>query len=57
MKKKTFFITGTDTEVGKTFATVALLQTANKQGLKTLALKPVAAGADERAKVCAMKMR
>ena len=47
MKKKTFFVTGTDTEVGKTFATTALLQAAKKAGLKTLALKPIAAGAEE----------
>ena len=47
MGKSTFFVTGTDTEVGKTFVTVALLKAAAKQGLKTLALKPVAAGGEE----------
>lgn len=47
MGKKTFFVTGTDTEVGKTFVTVALLRAAAKQGLRTLALKPVAAGAQD----------
>ncbi|MCG8672214.1 MAG: dethiobiotin synthase [Pseudomonadales bacterium] len=44
MAKKTFFVTGTDTEVGKTFVSVALLQAANAAGLNTMALKPVAAG-------------
>ncbi|MFC3912390.1 dethiobiotin synthase [Pseudaeromonas sharmana] len=43
---KTFFITGTDTEVGKTVSTVALLRAANKQGLLTAAYKPVASGCD-----------
>ena len=47
MAKPTFFVTGTDTEVGKTFVTVAMLQAAAVQGLRTLGLKPVAAGAEE----------
>ena len=41
---KNFFITGTDTDAGKTFVTQALLLNAQQQGLKTLGLKPVAAG-------------
>jgi dethiobiotin synthetase len=41
-----FFIAGTDTEVGKTFTTCALLEYANARGLKTMALKPLAAGCD-----------
>lgn len=41
-----YFITGTDTEVGKTHATCALLATAAQRGLRTVALKPVAAGVD-----------
>jgi len=41
-----FFVTGIDTEIGKTFATCALLKAAQKLGLKALGLKPVAAGAD-----------
>lgn len=41
-----FFITGTDTEIGKTHATCALLATAANQGLRSVALKPVAAGTD-----------
>ncbi|NNC54372.1 MAG: dethiobiotin synthase [Pseudomonadales bacterium] len=43
---KTFFVTGTDTGVGKTHVAVALLHAFSAQGLKTAALKPVAAGAD-----------
>ena len=41
-----YFITGTDTEIGKTHATCALLGTAAQQGLRTVGLKPVAAGTD-----------
>jgi dethiobiotin synthetase len=43
---KTFFVTGTDTDVGKTVVSAALLVAANKKGLKTLAIKPVAAGCE-----------
>lgn len=42
---KRFFIAGTDTDVGKTAIAAALLAAAKQQGLRTLALKPVAAGA------------
>ncbi|WP_303783389.1 dethiobiotin synthase [Azovibrio restrictus] len=38
------FVTGTDTEVGKTYATCALLHRARQQGLPAVGLKPVAAG-------------
>lgn len=41
-----YFITGTDTEIGKTHATCALLTTAAQQGLRAVGLKPVAAGTD-----------
>jgi dethiobiotin synthetase len=41
-----YFVTGTDTGVGKTFATCALLHAAHRQGMATLAMKPVAAGVD-----------
>lgn len=41
-----YFITGTDTEIGKTHATCALLATATSQGLRAVGLKPVAAGTD-----------
>ena len=39
-----YFITGTDTDVGKTVIAAALLHKAGATGLKTLGLKPVAAG-------------
>lgn len=45
--KNTYFITGTDTGVGKTLVTAALLHLAEKQGLKAFGIKPVAAGCDE----------
>jgi dethiobiotin synthetase len=38
------FITGTDTNVGKTFISVRLLKALSRQGLKTIGLKPVASG-------------
>ncbi|MEQ9462308.1 MAG: dethiobiotin synthase [Haliea sp.] len=42
----TFFVTGTDTEVGKTAVSCALLHAARARGLTTAAVKPVAAGCD-----------
>lgn len=41
-----YFVTGTDTEVGKTVASCALLQAANLQGLRTAGYKPVASGSE-----------
>jgi len=41
-----WFIAGTDTEIGKTFVTCALLHTARRAGFTALGMKPVAAGAD-----------
>ncbi|MEM9529826.1 MAG: dethiobiotin synthase [Pseudomonadota bacterium] len=41
------FITGTDTEIGKTHASVALIQALRRGGLKVNAMKPVAAGLEE----------
>lgn len=49
MARKTVFITGTDTEVGKTMVSAALLYAAARVGYRTLALKPVAAGCEETA--------
>ena len=43
---KSYFVTGTDTEVGKTVAACALLAAAAARGLRTAAVKPVAAGCD-----------
>lgn len=42
----TFFVTGTDTEVGKTFVTRALMQAAIESGRKVLGYKPVASGCE-----------
>ena len=42
------FVTGTDTEIGKTFASCALLHGFVRTGLRAAAMKPVAAGAFER---------
>lgn len=41
---KTWFMTGTDTEVGKTLASTALLQAAAQQGYRCAGYKPVASG-------------
>ncbi len=45
---KTWFVTGTDTGVGKTAVSCALLVAAAQAGLRTAAVKPVAAGCDEK---------
>ena len=44
---KKFFVTGTDTGVGKTLIASALLHAANQKHLRTLGLKPVAAGCEQ----------
>ena len=44
MAKQWLFITGTDTDVGKTVVACGFLAAANQQGLRTAAIKPVAAG-------------
>lgn len=41
-----YFITGTDTDVGKTFVTVALMRYFRQQGKTVLAMKPVASGCE-----------
>lgn len=46
---KAFFIAGTDTGVGKTFVSCALLEAAASKGLKTMGLKPMAAGCEQTA--------
>lgn len=45
----TIAVTGTDTGVGKTFASCALLRRARQQGLKVLGWKPVASGCESSA--------
>jgi dethiobiotin synthetase len=44
--RKSWFITGTDTGIGKTFVTCALLRGAAARGLRAVGMKPVAAGAE-----------
>jgi len=46
MAKKTYFVTGTDTDAGKTLMACGLLEKARQQGLTTAAIKPVAAGCE-----------
>jgi len=43
---KAFFITGTDTGVGKTYSTVALMRYFKAKGLSVVGMKPVAAGCE-----------
>ncbi len=45
---KTWFVTGTDTGVGKSLVAAGLLVAAAARGLRTVGLKPVAAGCDEQ---------
>ena len=45
--KGVFFVTGTDTEVGKTWVSCRLLERAREAGLSCYGLKPVAAGCEE----------
>ena len=44
--EKSFFITGTDTDVGKTWVTVALMRFFKNNGLSVAGMKPVAAGCE-----------
>lgn len=45
--KGTYFVTGTDTEIGKTWVSCRLLEQASKAGGRCYGLKPVAAGGDD----------
>ena len=45
MSSHTFFVTGTDTGVGKTHVAAALLRAFAARGLRAVGMKPVAAGA------------
>lgn len=47
MNQHAYFITGTDTSVGKTFMACTLLRHWRRQGYTTAALKPVATGAHQ----------
>ncbi len=43
---RVFFITGTDTHVGKTYCAVKILQAFNAAGFSTIGLKPLASGSE-----------
>jgi dethiobiotin synthetase len=43
-----WFVTGTDTEIGKTLTSAALLYALTQQGVRAAGMKPVAAGAELR---------
>ncbi|MDP1980155.1 dethiobiotin synthase [Undibacterium sp.] len=43
-----FFVTGTDTEIGKTLVSAAMLHALQAQGLRSVGMKPIAAGAEMR---------
>ncbi|MGM0572102.1 MAG: dethiobiotin synthase [Pseudomonadota bacterium] len=47
MARKSYFVTGTDTGVGKTMVSAAILEAAASLGKRTLAMKPIASGCDE----------
>lgn len=47
MAKQTYFVTGTDTDAGKTLMACGLLEKARRQGMSTVAVKPVAAGCEQ----------
>ncbi|WP_299194445.1 dethiobiotin synthase [uncultured Amphritea sp.] len=47
MAKRTFFVAGTDTDVGKTVVSAGLLEAANQRGFSTVAVKPIAAGCEQ----------
>jgi len=44
---RSVFITGTDTDAGKTYVSELLLKSVNKAGLKTIGFKPIAAGCEQ----------
>lgn len=43
-----FFVTGTDTEIGKTLVSAAMLHAMQEKGLRAVGMKPIAAGAEMR---------
>jgi len=46
-----FFITGTDTDVGKTFVTALLTRSLRKAGFDTVAMKPISCGEPEDSRI------
>lgn len=55
--KGCYFVTGTDTEIGKTHSVCYLLQKYGRAGLTTMGLKPVAAGSDNGVNEDALMMK
>lgn len=47
IKGRGFFVTGTDTGVGKTLVSCALLTACAERGMKAVGMKPIAAGAEQ----------
>lgn len=47
MAKQQYFITGTDTDAGKTHVCVGLLKAAARRRLRSMGIKPIAAGAEK----------
>ena len=47
-----YFVTGTDTGVGKTVVACALLHSFTASGLRAAGMKPVAAGAERASASC-----
>ena len=50
-KYKKIFITGTDTNVGKTYYSVKLLRELNEKGRSTIGIKPISSGYDADTKI------
>ncbi len=46
--KMAYFVTGTDTDIGKTWASAALLRRFRREGYSVAGMKPVAAGCERR---------
>lgn len=46
MTARSFLVTGTDTGIGKTHSSVALLHALRAQGLRAVGMKPIASGCD-----------
>lgn len=46
MSARSFLVTGTDTGIGKTHSSVALLHTLRAHGLRAVGMKPIASGCD-----------
>ncbi len=49
MKQTRIFVTGTDTEVGKTYVSCLMVQALQRQGIRVVGLKPIASGCKDTA--------